>query len=206
MGRTIPSFRQLLEIERLSWSIFKKELPSKSDKKAFDKTFENAELYTSYLSNAVNPITLESVMMGSLFHNYKTLLEIGKEKERDNFCYDITRENELKLNLLKDTKPQGKLLFDRTCEKWQGLIHSLHKDDSETLLKMILEACSLNSESCNQNINDKDSESCITYLFFISLLIHQQKTINRIGKDCNTDNEVKHGKDVSLLNYMVENR
>ncbi len=204
MGRTIPSFRQLLEIERSSWSFFKKELPSKPDKKAFDKIFENAELYTSYLSNAVNPITLESVIMGSLFHNYKILLEIGKEKERDNFCDDITRENELKLKLLKDTKPQGKLLFDRTCKKWKGMVDSLHKDDMETLVKMVLEVCSYNDESCNKNTNDKDSKSCITCLFFISLLILQQKTINRIGKDGNIDNEMKHGKDVSLLDFMVK--
>ncbi len=36
MGRTIPSFRQLLEIEKLDWSTFKKLLPTKKDKQAFD--------------------------------------------------------------------------------------------------------------------------------------------------------------------------
>ena len=82
MGRTIPSFRQLLEIEKLEWSDFKKSLPTKKDKQAFDEIFENAKLYTSYLSNAVNPIVFESVMMGALFHNYKTLLEISKKKTR----------------------------------------------------------------------------------------------------------------------------
>jgi hypothetical protein len=41
MGRTIPSFRQLLEIEKLDWSIFKKQLPTKKDKQAFDMIFEN---------------------------------------------------------------------------------------------------------------------------------------------------------------------
>ena len=67
MGRTIPSFRQLLEIEKLDWSAFKKSLPTKKDKQAFDEIFENAKLYTSYLSNAVNPIVFESVMMGAAF-------------------------------------------------------------------------------------------------------------------------------------------
>ena len=33
MGRTIPSFRQLLEIEKLDWSGYKKSLPTKKDKK-----------------------------------------------------------------------------------------------------------------------------------------------------------------------------
>ncbi len=51
MGRTIPSFRQLLEIEKLDWcSSFKKLLPTKKDKQIFDKIFENAKLYISYLA------------------------------------------------------------------------------------------------------------------------------------------------------------
>jgi hypothetical protein len=67
MGRTIPSFRQLLEIEKLDWSDFKKSLSTKKERKAFDEIFENAKLYTSYLPNAVNPIVFESVMMGASF-------------------------------------------------------------------------------------------------------------------------------------------
>ena len=67
MGRTIPSFRQLLEIEKQDWSSFKKQLPSKKDKQVFDMVFENARLYTSYLGNASNPIVLESVIMGVHF-------------------------------------------------------------------------------------------------------------------------------------------
>ena len=81
MGRSIPSFRQLIEIERSNWSEFKKELPSKNDKEAFDTLFENAKLYTQYLSNANRPIPIEPIMMGALFHNYKTLLKLCKEED-----------------------------------------------------------------------------------------------------------------------------
>ena len=80
MGRSIPSFRQLIEIERLNWSEFKKELPSKNEKEAFNTIFENAKLYTQYLSNANRPIPIEPIMMGALFHNYKTLLKLCKEE------------------------------------------------------------------------------------------------------------------------------
>ena len=80
MGRSIPSFRQLIEIERLNWSEFKKELPSKNEKEAFNTIFENAKLYTQYLSNANRPIPIEPIMMGALFHNYKTLLKFCKEE------------------------------------------------------------------------------------------------------------------------------
>ncbi len=41
MGRSIPSLRQLIDIERRNWSEFRKKLSSKSDKKAFDLIFEN---------------------------------------------------------------------------------------------------------------------------------------------------------------------
>ena len=81
MARTIPSFRQLVEIEKLDWSSFKKQLPTKKDKQAFDRIFENAKLYTSYLGNASNPIVLESVIMGTIFHNYKQFLHVSKEKD-----------------------------------------------------------------------------------------------------------------------------
>ncbi|MBA3978197.1 MAG: hypothetical protein H0X50_08420 [Nitrosopumilus sp.] len=208
MGRTIPSFRQLLEIERLSWSGFKKELPSKLDKRAFDEIFENAELYASYLSNAVNPVTLESVIMGCLFHNHKTLSEVGKEKAKSecgDFCDDVTADEiNLKLKLLADNKPYCRnLLFDRICEKWKGLVYSLHKEDREMLLKMMLETCFSYGESRSQIMNDKDSEFCITFLFYVSLLIQQQKLINKICKGGNMGNEMELGKDMTLLDFMT---
>src|SRR5215208_1295191 len=134
MGRTIPPFRQLLEIERLDWSSFKKALPTKKEKQALDEIFENAKLYTSYLSNAVNPIVFESVVMGDVFHNYKTLLDISGENDEVN---EDVITNEIKL--LSKNNPHGKTLFDRICEKWQGLIYAMHMEDRHLLLKMILE-------------------------------------------------------------------
>ena len=88
-----------MEIEILRWSHFKKELPTNLDKTAFDGIFENAELYALYLSNAVNPIPLESIIRGSLFHNFKTLSAIDKkeEKEGEIFYDDIPRTNELNI-------------------------------------------------------------------------------------------------------------
>jgi hypothetical protein len=178
MGRTIPSFRQLIEIEKLDWSDFKKLLPTKKDKQAFDEIFENAKLYTSYLSNAVNPIVFESVVMGTLFHNYKTLLEVRKENDKVN---EDMITNEIKL--LTENKPHGKILFDRTCKKWHGLLYSLHKEDRQILLKMILEICNYN-ENCNMVTNSEDSKYPIDYLFFLTAIIQQQKLINKINKNC----------------------
>ncbi len=178
MGRTIPSFRQLLEIEKLDWSIFKKLLPAKNDKQGFDKIFENARLYTCYLGNAGNPIVLESVIMGTLFHNYKTLLQILK---KEDIQIDENSINE-KLTILTENKTEGKLLFDRTCKKWHGLVDSLHKEDRELLLTMILEICNYDEYS-NTIINNQDSNSFIDFFFFLSAIIQQQKLIDRFNKN-----------------------
>ena len=41
MEISIPSFKQLLEIEKLDWAL-KKLLPSKKDKQDFDKVFDSS--------------------------------------------------------------------------------------------------------------------------------------------------------------------
>ncbi len=194
MGRTIPSFRQLLEIEKLDWSVFKKQLPTKKDKQAFDMIFENARLYTAYLGNAVNPIVFESVIMGSIFHNYKELLLHSKKGIKVN--EDSLKEE---IESLTENNPEGKKLFDRTCKKWHGLIHSLHKDDRELLLKMIMEICGSHKECSSKIINIEDSKSCIDYLFFLLAMIQQQHKIKDIllnYKDVNNE------KKITLLDFI----
>lgn len=61
MGRSIPSFRHLVEIEPENWSEFKEELSTKKEKEAFNMIFENARLYTQCLSNANRPIPIEPI-------------------------------------------------------------------------------------------------------------------------------------------------
>jgi hypothetical protein len=196
MGRTIPSFRQLLEIEKLDWLGFKKLLPTKKDRKAFDDIFENAKLYTSYLSNAVNPIVFESVMMGHLFRNYKALLEIGEEEEEeDSNANEGVITNETKL--LTEDKPQGKILFDRTCKKWQGLIYALHVEDRRLLLKMMSETCNHN-ECCNMVTNSGGSEYPIDYLFHLAAITQQQKLIDKISKNQGVENPMNK----TLVDFM----
>src|SRR5438309_7955374 len=116
MGRSIPSFRQLLEMEKLKLSSFKRLFPTKRDKQEFDKLFYNVKLYTSYLGNASNPIPLESVFMGAIFHNYKQLLQITAKE--DTVIDERTLEYEL--TSLIETKPEGKILFYRFSKKWHG--------------------------------------------------------------------------------------
>ena len=133
--------------------------------------------------------------MGAVFHNYKTLLKIGKKEEEEEEVSEgaITKE----IRLLAENKPHGKILFDRTCKKWQGLIDSLHAEDRRLLLKMMLETCNYN-ENCNMVTNSEDSEYPIDYLFFLKAITQQQKLINKLSKDYG----IEISMNITLVNFI----
>src|ERR1044072_7990439 len=156
MGRSIPSFRHLIEIERSNWSEFKKKLPTKDDKQAFDMIFENAKLYTQYLSNANRPIPIEPILMGALFHNYKTLLKLNNENH-------LSEDTILKkVAALEKQKPIAKILFDKPYERWRGLLYAVHRDDREHLLKMLVDCCDSLGDGVAKVINERGLENTIS--------------------------------------------
>jgi hypothetical protein len=183
MGRSIPSFRQLIEIERLNWSEFKTELSTKKEKEAFDIIFENAKLYTQYLSNANRPTPIEPIMMGALFHNYKTLLKLCKQ---DNVVEESIKQ---KLVNMERQNPLAKALFDNTCERWRGLLYALHKDDRKRLLKMLVNCCNSLDERAAKMVVAKDSS--ISILFFFCLVLQDQKLIARIKNSVKNRENIK---------------
>ena len=77
--------------------------------------FDNVSLYTSYLGNASNPVPLESISMGAIFHNYKHLLQLTKE---DTTIDEDSLKEEL-VSLL-ETKPEDKILFYGYSKKWHA--------------------------------------------------------------------------------------
>ena len=193
MGRSIPSFRQLIEIERLNWSEFKKKLHTKDEKQAFNTVFENARLYSQYLSNANRPVPIEPIMMGALFHNYKTLLKLNCES-RLSEALILKKVSELDVE-----KPIVKTLFDKTCEKWRGLLYALHKVDKEYLLKMLVDCCcdSL-SDGAAKLLNDRVLENTVSVLFFFCLVSQNQKLIDRIKKSSEKNTKTA----VNLLDFI----
>ncbi len=185
MGRSIPSFRHLIEIERANWSEFKKGLLTKNAREAFDIIFENAKLYTQYLSNANRPVPIEPIMMGALFHNYKTLFKLNSE------CKLSEQSILKKVAELEREKPVVKALFDKTCEKWLGLLYALHKDDREQLLRMLVDCCNNLDDGAAKAVMDKVSESNISVLFFFGLVLQNQKMIERIRNSSENRENIK---------------
>ena len=173
MGRSIPSFRQLIDIERLNWSEFKKELPSKRDKQAFDLVFENAILYSSYLSSASNHIPLDSILMGTLFHNYKILTELMR-KARGNPI-----ENELDGSIT--FQDVNRLLYEDICKKWKGMIYSIHRGDEKLMLDMLSAVCQ-NYEKVSI-LNPEDSKFNQAIMVHLALILNNQKLIDKINKE-----------------------
>jgi hypothetical protein len=99
MGRTIPSFRIALEMEKEDWKPFRNAL-DKSDRKKFDEMFDIPRLYTSACSYAVQPVRLYPILMSILLHHFKELTECIKEVER------IEVKVNSKLRLTKEEKKE----------------------------------------------------------------------------------------------------
>jgi hypothetical protein len=74
MGRTVPSFRIALAIEKEEWKPFRNAL-DKSDRKKFDEMFDIPKLYITACSNSVQLVPLHPILMSILFHHYKQLIE-----------------------------------------------------------------------------------------------------------------------------------
>jgi hypothetical protein len=81
MGRTIPSFRIALELEKAEWKPFRNAL-DKSDRKKFDEMWDIPRWYISACSNSVQYVRLHPLLMSILLYHYKQLTECISEVER----------------------------------------------------------------------------------------------------------------------------
>ncbi len=80
MGKTIPSFRNVLAMEKAEWKPFRNAL-DKSERKEFDDMFDIPRLYLSSCSNSVQLVPLHPIIMSILFHHYPELKECMKRVE-----------------------------------------------------------------------------------------------------------------------------
>jgi hypothetical protein len=81
MGRTLPSFRIALEMEREEWKPFRNAL-DKSDRKKFDDMWHIPRWYISACSNSVQYVRLHPILMSILLYDYKELSRCISEVER----------------------------------------------------------------------------------------------------------------------------
>jgi hypothetical protein len=81
MGRTIPSFRIALAMEKADWKPFRNAL-DKKERKKFDEMFDIPRFYISACSNSVQYVRLHPIFMSILLYHYKQLTECISEVEQ----------------------------------------------------------------------------------------------------------------------------
>ena len=81
MGRTVPTFTNLIDAELASWSKFRRGL-RKDDQEIFDGIFRAAKLHLAENFYAMRAVPFESMMMSILIEQQKAIRGLKKEVER----------------------------------------------------------------------------------------------------------------------------
>ena len=189
MGRSIPSFRILIDIERIEWANFKKEL-SKKDKQIFNKLFLIPKLYCHTLSSLSNPITIESIILSILFNNFKLINQISKDllHRCTKFEADVIEEKIFQ-NTITTTIQSDDIIssaqYNKIINDLKKFSESLSADDEIIFLNMISDCYRSYKNSIHSNINNKKSQSQSSSLrnmsLFMAIIFYQQKQIDLIN-------------------------
>ncbi len=116
MGRTVPSFRNVLAMEKADWKPFRNAL-DKSERKEFDDMFDIPRLYLSACSNSVQLVPLHPIIISILFHHYKELIQCISEVEQIEVIVNskkkgLTKEEKEDVEQSEEESPLQSKLFD----------------------------------------------------------------------------------------------
>ena len=81
MGRTVVSYRQVVEGEIATWEGFKKALRIR-DAEAFEKMMNACRLHASAGSMVTRPVLFEAMVMSILLEQEKTQMELAERFDR----------------------------------------------------------------------------------------------------------------------------
>jgi hypothetical protein len=81
MGRTVPTFTNLIDAELASWSKFRRGL-RKEDQEVFDEIFRAAKLHLAENFYAMRAVPFESMMMSILVEQQKRIKRLEEEVKR----------------------------------------------------------------------------------------------------------------------------
>jgi hypothetical protein len=186
MGRSIPSFRMLIDIERLEWTNFKKEL-NKKDKQIFNKLFLIPKLYCHALSSLSNPITIESIILSIIFNNFKSINQIRKDllHRCTKFESDVFEEKILQdpTIITIQSEIMSNVQYNKMIHDLKRFSESLSADDEIVFLNMISDCYRNYRNSIHySNINKKSQSSYFKNIsLFMMVIFYQQKQIDLIN-------------------------
>lgn len=78
MGRTVPTFRRVVESFGWEWHDFKQAL-RQMDREVFDELLNHARKHAAAGGNMSNPNPFESVVMAVLIEHEKTIRDLKEE-------------------------------------------------------------------------------------------------------------------------------
>ena len=81
MGRTVPTFRNIIESFGWEWNEFKQALRN-IDREAFEELINHARRHAAAGSNMSNPNPFEPVVMSILIEHEKTLRKLREDAGR----------------------------------------------------------------------------------------------------------------------------
>ncbi len=76
MGKTVPSYRMVLEFEIDGWKGFRKALPNLEEQEALDELMDMCRNNTMASGAACNPVVFEPMVMSILLGQQKRIHEI----------------------------------------------------------------------------------------------------------------------------------
>ncbi len=147
MGRTILSFRLLIDMDELEWKQFR-NYHCRHDKKNFNNVLSISKLYCHSLSNLTNPIIILSIFMAILFYNEKIMYLILKDNVEEE-----TPGNSRQKSFKDDENCQQQ---QQIIENWRKFTNCLNENDKNIFIKMIKECYLKYSKSICQ-IKKKNS-------------------------------------------------
>jgi hypothetical protein len=83
MGRTIPPFRNVLDMEKQEWKPFCNAL-DKSERKNFDEMWDIPRLYITACSNSVQLVPIQPRAISIPFNHYRQLMELKAQIQQMN--------------------------------------------------------------------------------------------------------------------------
>lgn len=204
MGRSIPSFRMLIDIEKKEWRIFKERLSKRKDKESFNKLFSIPKLFCHSLSNLSRPVIIEPILLSVLFYGFKELNEmvdksVISSNKKKNLGVGIQNNIETSKNDIPLVAKEGiwykDYNFAQILEDWKEFSECLSKEEEAVFVEMIT-CCydsyhlSINSNNSGSkkdknNNQDKKSNPCLsrTASLFMALFLYQQKQLELIKAD-----------------------
>ena len=83
MGRTVPTFRNMIELFGLEWNDFRRALRH-NDKEAFEELLNHARKHGAAGTNLVNPNPFEPIVISILIEHEKSIRKLNKSHRKED--------------------------------------------------------------------------------------------------------------------------